>query len=92
MYNIKNLTHRSIKLNDTISLAPHSAIEFNYDLTPEIKRFEQMGLISISTEQAAQVSGGRIDFVARFGEIRRKNAEAAKAAKAAKKSTAKKSS
>lgn len=93
MYNIKNLTHRSIKLNDAVSVAPHSAIEFNDEMTSEIRRFEQMGLISISSVKAANAAKtGRIDAKARFEEIRRRNAEAAEKAKAAKKTTTKKSS
>lgn len=90
MYNIKNLTHRSVEITDTVSVAPHSAIEFNGDITPQIKRFEQMGLITISRVKAAQsYSTGLIDTSNLLAEARRRNAEKAAEAKAAKKTTKK---
>lgn len=54
MFNIKNLTHNTLKISEDVSIAPHSTIEFKDAVTSEITRFERMGLLSISSVKAAQ--------------------------------------
>ena len=51
MYNITNLAHRSIQLNDETSVAPKSSVNFNSAITPQISRLKQMGLITITETQ-----------------------------------------
>lgn len=91
MYNITNLTHRSISLNDETSVAPKSSVNFNSAITSQISRLKQMGLITITEAQpVVKASSDKADRTQLRREFEERVARA-RAEKQSKSATKKKS-
>lgn len=89
MYNISNLTHRTLQLSEDLSIAPNSAIKFEGTITSNMARLNKLGLIAVTEAQPRKDKiNTPMSIEDMFIQVERQRAEHAAAEK---KSTKKKS-